>query len=372
MTCVALLATVETKPEETSFLRDALAAEGLDVRIIDLSLKSGGLVLDGAGKTALMNVVRLNAVNELAGMSKDLDGVIAIGGGTGGDIALTALKSMPLDMPSILVTTLPFDPRAALADSAITIVPTLVDIAGLNGVLRQCLSRSAAMLAAMARTTTEALTQSIAVTALGVTHAGVDALLAEISTSGRETTVFHSNGYGGAALARFAQNDTFNGVIDYTPHELTRTKIAGAHGDLSARFTSTNDLPRVILPGGLNFLGLGAMSDLPDHYLARPHYAHSPLFTHVQLSADEMEQIALELATILNRSNGPAQVIIPMNGFSNQDCAGGAIESLKLREIAADTLERNASNYSVQRILHHINAPETAKAAFSALEPHLK
>ena len=47
MTCVALLATVETKPKETSFLKDALRAEGLDVRIIDLSLYSGSSLLDG-------------------------------------------------------------------------------------------------------------------------------------------------------------------------------------------------------------------------------------------------------------------------------------------------------------------------------------
>lgn len=371
MTCVALLATVETKPAETAFLKDALIAEGLNVHIIDLSLNSGGAILDGTGKATRMDVVRHSAIAELNALVNDLTGVIAIGGGTGGDIALTALKAMPLDMPCILVTTLPFDPRAPLADSAITIVPTLVDIAGLNSTLRQCLRRSAAMLAAMTRTAKEPTSKSIAVTALGVTQAGVDALLGEIAATDYEATVFHSNGYGGAALARFAQSRAFNGVIDYSPHELTRAKLAGSHGDLSARFSSSIDLPRVILPGGLNFLGLGALQDLPGHYRRRPQYQHSPLFTHVQLSGEEMEQIAKDLAEELNQSRAKAQVIMPMGGFSSEDRQGGAIENPELREIAANIIESEASNYTVQRIPYHINAPETAKAALDALLPHL-
>jgi uncharacterized protein (UPF0261 family) len=371
MTCVALLATVETKPKETSFLKDALRAEGLDVRIIDLSLYSGSSVLDGASKLARMDDAGKRAIRELAALNNDLVGVIAIGGGTGGNIALTALKAMPLGMPSILVTTLPFDPRAPLADSAITIIPTLVDIAGLNGSLRQCLRRSAAMLAAMTRVPIEPPHSSIAITALGITQVGVDALLHEIAIAGREATVFHSNGYGGSALARFAQDQGFEGVIDFTPHELTRTEIAGTHGDLSARFSSTSALPRVILPGGLNFLGLGALNELSVELRSRPHYQHSPMFTHVQLVPDEMRQIAETLAFNLNLSSGVTQVLLPMGGFSSEDRSDGAIESIELREITAEILESNAAHYSTQRIPHHINAPETAKAAFSALEPHL-
>ena len=371
MTCVALLATVETKPKETSFLKDALRAEGLDVRIIDLSLYSGSSLLDGASKLAQMDDAGKRAILELAALNNDLVGVIAIGGGTGGNIALTALKAMPLGMPSILVTTLPFDPRAPLADSAITIVPTLVDIAGLNSALRQCLRRSAAMLAAMTRAPIEPPHPSIAITALGITQVGVNALLYEIAVAGREATVFHSNGYGGSALARFALDQGFEGVIDFTPHEMTRSEIAGTHGDLSARFSSTSALPRVILPGGLNFLGLGALNELSARLRSRPHYQHSPMFTHVQLSRDEMRQVAETLALNLNLSSGVTQVLLPMGGFSSEDRSGGAIESIELREITAEILESNATHYSTQRIPHHINAPETAKAAFLALKPHL-
>jgi uncharacterized protein (UPF0261 family) len=56
--------------------------------------------------------------------------VVGLGGGTGGEIILRAMHALPFDFPKILITTLPFDPRAALADNAITLVPTLVDVAG--------------------------------------------------------------------------------------------------------------------------------------------------------------------------------------------------------------------------------------------------
>ena len=60
-----------------------------------------------------------------------------------------------------------------------------------------------------------------------------------------------------------------------------------------------------------------------------------------------------------------------MGGFSSEDRSDGAIESIELREITAEILESNATHYSTQRIPYHINAPETAKAAFLALKPHL-
>jgi uncharacterized protein (UPF0261 family) len=46
--------------------------------------------------------------------------------------------------------------------------------------------------------------RSVGVTALGATGGAAEALVSGLRDLGEETTVFHANGYGGAAFARFA------------------------------------------------------------------------------------------------------------------------------------------------------------------------
>ena len=200
-----------------------------------------------------------------------------------------------------------------------------------------------------------------------MTGPGTDTLCARLRADGDEVTVFHANGFGGAAFTRWAQIGAFKAVVDYTPHALPRNYIAGAHADMPERFTATGHLPRVVLPGGVNFIGMGEAALLPDAYKSRPHYAHSPLFTHVQCSEAEMVICADVLGTALQQAEAPVRVLIPMGGFRHEDSPGGAIEDKALREIAADILEREAGAYRARRLPYHINAPEVAQAAVDAL-----
>jgi uncharacterized protein (UPF0261 family) len=199
---------------------------------------------------------------------------------------------------------------------------------------------------------------------LGVTGPGTDVLCDRIRAGGDDVTVFHANGFGGAAFTRWAQIGAFKAVVDYTPHELTRCHIAGVHADMPLRFTAMGHLPRVILPGGVNFIGMGEASLMPETYLARPHYAHSPLFTHVQCSIEDVVKCANILGTALSTATAPVRVLIPMGGFSSEDRPGGAIESEALRNAFADTLE---AHVPLTRLDGHINDNAVAHAAADAL-----
>jgi uncharacterized protein (UPF0261 family) len=184
---------------------------------------------------------------------------------------------------------------------------------------------------------------------------------------GYEPTVFHANGYGGAAFTRFIEEGHAHGVIDLNVHELGRIRLAGAHVAMPTRFTAAAALPRVALPGALNFIGLGAVETISADVLERPHYRHTNQFTHVKLTADEMADQVTHWAAALNQSTAPCHVIVPMGGFSHEDREGGAIEDASLRDITADILEKNARAYTVARMHDHINAPDVATAATAAL-----
>ena len=340
---VLLLATLATKAEEVAFFAARLTERGVDVETLDVSLQSDGVQLDGPGKIAAMDHAVANAVDRMvARTERGIHAVAGLGGGTGGEIILRALKALPITFPKLLITTLAFDPRVAIADNSIVLVPTLSDICGLNATLREVLENAAAMTAGLCATRRQAgacvETPSVGITSLGVTEAAVRPVLQHLRGQGNETTVFHANGYGGAAFARFAERGAFHQIIDLTPHELTRIAIAGAHVPMPARFTVAPELPRIVLPGGLNFVGLGEIALVPQRFLDRPHYAHSGLFTHAVLLPEEMERVATKLAGTLNSCLGARALIVPMGGFSSQDRPGGAIEDPDLRGVFLETV----------------------------------
>jgi len=367
---VLLIGTEQTKGAALRALTSALEHHGLTVEMVDISLRSTASPLDGAAKLDLMAQRAREAAKLMSERRPDCIAAVALGGGTGGEIAFGALKGLPARFPKFLITTMAFDPRGALADTAITLIPTLCDIEGVNGQLNQVFEEAAAMVAGVARmrTVPQTTLPRVGITTLGATGQASGHLAEGLERQGYEATVYHANGYGGAAFVRATEEAQFDAVIDLNVHELGRIRLAGAHVPMAARFTAAGHLPRVVLPGALNFIGLGTPETIAPALLNRPHYRHSGHFTHVKLTESEMADQARALAEELNAATAPTHVLIPMGGFSHEDRPGGAIEDASLREIAAEHLTQNARAYTVSRITAHINDPETAQATIAILK----
>ncbi|MEM8581920.1 MAG: Tm-1-like ATP-binding domain-containing protein [Pseudomonadota bacterium] len=371
---VLVLATLETKSEETAYLAARIEEHGVTARVIDISLASEGGALDEGQKLEAINAIASRTLSTIeTQLDTTVHAVVGLGGGTGGEIALRIMRALPITFPKVLVTTLPFDPRFAVSDSSIVFVPTLIDICGLNATLREVMENAAALTAGLCTTRRQANAcvkdPSIAVTGLGATEGAVKRLTHALSARGQETTAFHANGFGGAAFVRFAERGAFNAVIDLTPHEVTRIHVAGAHVPMPKRFSVARDVPHIMLPGGVNFIGLGEKSLVPPEYLSRPHYAHSGYFTHVQLTPEEINRVAMVLADSLNTVKGPAALVVPMGGFSHQDRPGGAIEDPGLRQVFLDQVsERLHDTVTLEVLSAHISAPETTQKILELLE----
>lgn len=367
---VALLGTEETKSEELGALEGMLAGRKLDVARVDLSLGSAGAVWSNGEKLRRMDETAARGAAALREL--DARAAIAVGGGTGSEIALRAMRAMPLDAPRFLVTTLPFDPRAAVADSPVALIPSPCDFQGMNATLRRIFAQAAAMVAASVATpAAEREASGVAVSTLGVTQGAGGEVVRLLRQAGRETLAFHAAGFGGAALARFAREERLAGVVDLAVHEIVRMTVHGCHAPMPDRFTSASGLPRVALPGGINFLDCGASSLLTDAWRARPHCRHNRFATHVRLTVEEVEGAARALARDLNASTAPCIVLLPMGGFSSEDRPGGLLEGPEIRDRAAGVLEEEARAYDAVRLPHHINAPETAAEAVKRLLPLL-
>ena len=65
----------------------------------------------------------------------------------------------------------------------------------------------------------------------------------------------------------------------------------------------------------------------------------------------------------------PAALIVPMGGFSHQDCPGGAIEDPALRAVFLETARAQLAAHTRLNVIDaHIFAPEVTRAIATTLD----
>lgn len=247
---VFCIGTADTKLEELQFLSDSVQfnLRGFSknpslkpqVVVVDVSVSTGDKeieslgdftfisrkeVLDsyfGSSERTSTRILPNDRGEAVAVMCKALesflrkaheDGVVAgaIGlGGSGGTALISpALRSLPLGIPKLIVSTVASgqtEPYVGTSD--LVLFPSIVDVCGINSVSRVVLSNAGAAFAGMvigrlersrhSRSVDEKLT--VGMTMFGVTTPCVNAVKERLAKEGYETLVFHATGVGGRAM----------------------------------------------------------------------------------------------------------------------------------------------------------------------------
>ena len=106
-------------------------------------------------------------------------GVIGAGGSGGTSLIANGLRALPIGLPKLLVSTVASGNTEPYVDSSdITMMYSVVDVAGLNNVSRVILSNAAHAISGMAKNYSPARTEdkAIGMTMFGVTTPCVDAV----------------------------------------------------------------------------------------------------------------------------------------------------------------------------------------------------
>ncbi|KAI0473386.1 hypothetical protein GGR56DRAFT_529429 [Xylariaceae sp. FL0804] len=221
-----------------------------------------------------------------------LQGVIALGGSGGTSIAAAAMRELPLTLPKLIVSTVASgDTSSYVAESDITMMYSVVDIAGLNemlaavinnaagaivGMARAHAARSAAVAAAAAAASPEASwakkkKKGIGITMFGVTTPAVDAARAWLDRRGGEfeVYVFHATGAGGRAMERLVAEGRLAAVLDLTTTELADELAGGVFSAGPGRLTAAAraGLPQIVSVGALDMVNFGPRDTVPAEYL---------------------------------------------------------------------------------------------------------
>ncbi len=343
MPTIAVLGTLDTKGVEIGFLAEQIQAQGCDTLIVDLGVlrppamtphvsreavareageQVGQLAESGDRGRAVSAMTRgvERIVPKLYAEGR-LQGVIGIGGSAGSTMATAAMRALPFGVPKVMISTIAGgDVSAFVGSKDITMVPSIVDISGLNRLSRQVIVQAAAAVAAMVQAEVPKAEdkQLIAASMFGNTTQCVEAARTHLEAAGFEVLVFHATGAGGRTLESLVADGYVAGVLDVTTTELADELVGGvmSAGPTRLQAAARAGIPAVVAPGCLDMVNFWAPESIPGEHRGRRFYRHNPNVTLMRTTPDENRELGRRVAERLNASTVPVAVYLPLKGIS--------------------------------------------------------
>jgi uncharacterized protein (UPF0261 family) len=376
MPTVAVVGTWDTKGSEHRYLADRIRASGADVVLIHAGVAAADFEVDvdhaevaaAAGTTVEALAGAGDRSSAIAAMGRGagiilrqlhdagrLDGAVTLGGGGGTTLASIAMRELPVGVPKLIVSTIAAgDTRPLIGGTDLTLMYSVLDIAGLNAVSRRILDNAAAAIAGMAAAPGGAGAQDrkpmVGATMFGVTTAALQAARVRLEAHGYEVLVFHATGSGGQSLEALARAGYLSGVLDLTTTELADDLVGGVMSAGPDRLTAAGQagVPQVVSVGALDMVNLGPLASIAPQFRERHLIEHVPTMTLMRTTAEECTELGHRIAERVSRAKGPAVVFLPLKGVSAIATAGGPFHDADADEaLFAAIRERAAPNVPI-------------------------
>lgn len=388
---ILLIGTLDTKGSEYAFVRDLIVARGHDVLMMDVGVASesqvpadiGAAEVAEAGGSSLTSLreagdrgaaltVMGNGANVLAVKAHaegKVDGVLSLGGSGGTSIATTAMQALPVGLPKVMVSTMAagdVSPYVGVKD--ITMMYSVVDVAGLNRISQQVFSNAVGAVCGMVEQAVPEADNKplIAASMFGVTTPCVTAVREQLETAGYEVLVFHATGSGGSAMEALITDGFISGVADLTTTEWCDELVGGvlSAGPTRLDAAAQNGVPQVVSLGALDMVNFGSLESVPEQFKDRNLYVHNPQVTLMRTTAAECAELGKIIAEKLNQSTAPTTLFVPLNGVSMIDAEGQPFYSPEADEALFQALRDNLDTNKVKLIEleNNINDPEFSDA----------
>src|SRR5579883_832824 len=348
---IAIIAALDTKGEEARLIRDYVAGQGLRPLVIDTGVLGEPSIpsdvsraeVAKAGDTELSELVRtrdkaraMEVMTRGAGQvaarlyaEKRLDGIVGLGGSAGTTIATSAMRALPVGVPKLCVSTVADgDTRPYVGTKDVTLMYSVVDVAGINRLSGRILTNAAGAIIGMVQAEPPRLAERpiLAASMFGNTTPLVDRARKTLEDAGYEVLVFHATGSGGQTMESLIADGYVAGVLDVTTTEWADELCGGVFSAGPHRLEAAARLgiPQVIAPGCLDMVNVWAPETVPAKYRDRKLYRWNPNVTLMRTTPEENAELGRVIAEKANLSTGPVAVLIPLKGVSQLDSPGGA------------------------------------------------
>lgn len=395
MATIAVLGTLDTKGVEARFLTEQIQVRGCSTLVVDLGIHESSViqpdvsrqtVAAAAGERSEDLASAADRGRAVAAMTRGVEqivaelhregriqGVVGIGGSAGTTMATAAMRALPMGVPKVMVSTLAGGDVAGFVGSKdITMIPSIVDISGLNRISRRVISQAAAAVAAMASAqTTEAHDRpTIGASMFGNTTACVEGARVRLEQAGYEILVFHATGAGGRTLESLIESGDLTAVLDVTTTELADELAGGVMSAGPTRLTAAaqRGIPAVVAPGCLDMVNFWAPETVPAQHAGRRFYQHNPNVTLMRTTPEENQELGRRFAERLNPSKGPVAVYLPRKGISVISAPGQPFHWPEADAALFSSIKQHLrSGIDVHELDANINDPAFAEAVADGL-----
>ena len=343
MPTVVAVGTLDTKGPEYAYLTDRLRSLGADVILVDVGVlgdattgadisrdevaRAAGTDVDtlvAAGdRGAAVEAMARGAAEIVKRLHEDgkLDGIVGLGGSGGSSIISRAMHRLPVGVPKLLVSTMASGDTSRYVGAVdVTMMYSVVDVAGINQISARIIGNAAAAIVGMAKMAVPKVGGKplIAASMFGVTTPAVTAAREWLEARGYEVLVFHQTGTGGRSMEELVRAGFIKGVLDVTTTELCDELVGGilpAHPE-RVEVAGAEGIPQVVSLGALDMVNFGPRETVPDRFRDRTFYVHNPTVTLMRTTPEECAELGRRLARKLNSAVGPTALYIPLRGVS--------------------------------------------------------
>lgn len=400
---IAIVSTLDTKGEETRYLKEQIERKGFRALVIDVGTRdapagladitrdevlaaAGGEIDRGAPANDRPQLIKLTIegagkkVNELYAANR-LDGIVGIGGATGTLLGTGVMKALPFGVPKLMVSSVAAARGLTsryFGTADIAIMHSVIDFTGLNDLMRSVLDRAAGSIAGMVamREAGKAVDAGkrqgkrlVAMTMLNMCEKCASYVRRQLELAGYQVIGFSATGVADMAMEELIEREgIFCAVIDLAPGAVGEELLGGtrAAGPHRLEAAGRAGIPQVIAPCLVNIMTPPKSKYKPEYY-HRKRYDLDSLRSYLRLSPEELVMVAGAFAGKLNRARGPVKVLIPARGWSGIDGEGSILYDPETDRIFTEELRKQLKPViEIREVAANLEDPEFAEAVLQA------
>ncbi len=393
MKTIALIGTFDTKGEEYLYIKNKIENLGLRTLTIHVGIFEAAFSPDiNHDLIAILGEESISKLQEkkdrghaMEVMSKGLcalvpklyeeklfDAVLALGGTGGTSLVTPCMRLLPLGVPKIMVSTMASgDVSRYVGTSDILMMPSIVDVAGINRISSQVFTHAVYAIVGMVEhenTDIPVKKPLIVATMYGVTTPCVMKAKEYLEQKGYEVIIFHASGTGGKMMESLINSGIVDGVLDLTTTEWI-DEIGGgimAAGQERLDAAALNGIPQVVSVGAADMITFGERDSLPEKYEGRVVYMHNPAITVVKSNVEENVAFGIKVGEKLNQCKNNAALLLPLRGISMNDKAGSKYYGPREDQALFITLKKVINNPLVEIIDVDAHINDETFAIFAA------
>ncbi|CAG7982585.1 unnamed protein product [Penicillium olsonii] len=382
---ILLLGTLDTKHAEILYLHHQLKhiasrlSQPLQITLIDcgcsntideaITVTHSDLIKKYAPSSAeIRKLPRGEAVELLIGYVtrcvQDLlkigpiHGIIGAGGSGGTSIISAVMRSTPIGLPKLIASTVASGNTSPIVGECdITLMYSVVDIAGTNGLLRDVLDNAAGAMFGMAsayqcrvaasaeRQESQIQKTRVGITMFGVTTPCVDRIRSHLEENYPvEVYIFHATGHGGKAMERLVEEGRLDAILDVTTTEICDLVAGGTMSCEPDRLDTMlkKGIPTIISAGATDMVNFGPKETVPPQYQDRKLVVHNPTVTLMRTSPDECRKVGEFIVDKVKRfaqDQKRVEVWLPRGGVSVLATPGSPFEDSEADSVLADAVK---------------------------------